>query len=150
MRRLDVFPLLALLLLAAAPVDAAMFKWTDANGNVQYGQHPPAGVNAEPIRSTPAPKTTPGTVKSPQQRLEELEKQQEAEHKLEAETARKQQDIAQRKANCEHARKNMERLENYGGNRLVQMPDGSYQRLDEERRQSMIEENRKAVKEYCN
>lgn len=150
MRRLDVFPLLALLLLAAVPASAANYKWKDAAGNVHYGQFPPSGVKAERIGSTPAHPAPAPAAKSPQQRLEELEKRQEEERKREADATRKQKDAAQRKANCEHARKNIERLENYGGNRMVQMPDGTYQRLDEERRKTLMEENRKAVKDYCN
>ena len=45
--------LLALgLTLAATAAQAAMYKWTDASGNVQYGQFPPAGVQAERISSS--------------------------------------------------------------------------------------------------
>ena len=43
---------------------------------------------------------------------------------------------------------NIERL-NYGGNRMVHMPDGSYQRLDEKQKQEQLEKNRKAVEEFC-
>jgi len=145
MRLLNVFPLL--LLLAATPAGAAMFKWTDANGNVQYGQFPPAGSNAERLKGAPAPASAPAG-KSLQQRVEEMEKHQESEKQSKAEAAQKQQEAANRKTNCENARQNIERL-NYGGNRLVHMPDGSYQRLDEKQKQAQLEKNRKAVEEFC-
>jgi hypothetical protein len=146
MRLLNVFPLL--LMLATAPAGAAMFKWTDANGNVQYGQFPPAGSQAERLKSAPpAPASAPAG-KSLQQRVEEMEKHQDSEQQRKAETAQKQQEAANRKTNCENARKNIERL-NYGGNRLMHMPDGSYQRLDEKQKQEQLEKNRKAIKEFC-
>jgi len=145
MRLLNVFPLL--LLLAATPAGAAMFKWTDANGNVQYGQFPPAGSNAERLKGAPAPASAPAG-KSLQQRVEEMEKRQDSEKQSKAEAAQKQQEAANRKTNCENARQNIERL-NYGGNRLVHMPDGSYQRLDEKQKQAQLEKNREAVKEFC-
>lgn len=145
MRLLNVFPLL--LLLAATPAGAAMFKWTDASGNVQYGQFPPAGSNAERLKGAPAPASAPAG-KSLQQRVEEMEKRQDSEKQSKAEAAQKQQEAANRKTNCENARQNIERL-NYGGNRLVHMPDGSYQRLDEKQKQAQLEKNREAVKEFC-
>ena len=145
MRLLNVFPLL--LLLAATPAGAAVFKWTDANGNVQYGQFPPAGSNAERLKGAPAPASAPAG-KSLQQRVEEMEKHRDSEKQSKAEAAQKQQEAANRKTNCENARQNIERL-NYGGNRLVHMPDGSYQRLDEKQKQEQLEKNRKAVEEFC-
>lgn len=33
-----------------------MYKWTDANGSVQYGPKPPAGVQATPVRVDPGPR----------------------------------------------------------------------------------------------
>jgi len=34
---------------------SAQYKWTDQNGRVQYGDAPPAGANAAPMRRSPAP-----------------------------------------------------------------------------------------------
>jgi hypothetical protein len=146
MRRLDIFPFL--LLLAAGPAGAAMYKWTDASGNVSYGQSPPPGVSAEPIHGATAPRSAPGEAKSPQERLKALEKQQEAQKKSQAKEDKKRQQAADRKTNCEHARKNLERLSNMG-NRRVRMPDGSYQRLDDQKKQALIDKNRKAIKDFC-
>ena len=145
MRLATIFPLL--MLLTAAPVEAAMFKWTDADGNIQYGQHPPAGANAQQIRAAPAPKSAT-TGKSPQQQVEELDKRLEAEQQHKAEADEKKQVAENRKINCANARKNLEQL-GYGGHRLMHMPDGSYQRLDEEQKQALIKKNQDAVKEFC-
>lgn len=135
------------LVLATTPATAAMFKWSDANGKVQYGEFPPAGVNAERVNAARAPKNPPATP-SLQQRVEAMEKQQAAEQQGKDEAARKQQVAANRKLNCENARKNIEQL-NYGGNRLMRAPDGTYQRLDEQQRQQQIEKNQQAITEFC-
>ena len=145
MRPVNIFALS--LTLVAASASAAMYKWTDASGNVQYGQYPPAGSKAERIDAAPPPKSAPAG-KSLQQQVEEMEKAQDAEKQRKTETAQKQQEAENRKINCENARKNIERLD-YGGNRLVHMPDGSYQRLDEKQKQEQIEKNQKAIKEFC-
>jgi hypothetical protein len=76
------------LMLATGSAGATLYKWTDANGNVQYGEFPPAGSKAERLKAAPAPaSTTPG--KSLQQQVEEMEKRQETEkqHKAGTETA---------------------------------------------------------------
>jgi hypothetical protein len=136
-----------ILLLAAGPVGAEIFRWTDADGNVQYGQHPPAGADATHIRAKPAPKSAPAA-KPLQQQMDELDARLEAKRQHEAEAASKQQDDERRQLNCSNARNNVEQL-SYGGNRMVRMPDGSHARLDEPRRLAELEKYRKAVEEYC-
>jgi hypothetical protein len=145
MRPVNIFALLLTLVTTSA--GATMYKWTDADGNVQYGQYPPAGSKAERMNAAPTPKSAPAG-KPLQQQVEELNKAQDAEKQRKMEAAQKQQDAENRKINCENARKNIERL-NYGGNRLMHMPDGSYQRLDEKQKQEQLEKNQKAIKEFC-
>ena len=145
MRLANLFPLL--LVLAAGTAGADMFKWTDANGNTQYGQYPPAGVPAERLKSAPAPQSAPQT-RSLQERVEEMNKRTEEKNQQKAEAEKKKQAAANRKINCENAHKNIEKL-NYGGNRRVQMPDGSYQRLDEKAKQAELEKNNKAIEKFC-
>jgi hypothetical protein len=146
MRHTTVFSIF--LLLAMNQAGAAMFKWTDANGNVQYGQHPPAGVDAEYLKADQQPKAGTPATPSLQEQVEALDKRlaQEAEQK--AKEAQKEQDAENRKINCTNARKNLEQL-NMGGHRLTRMPDGSYERLDEKQKQAEITKNQQAVKDFC-
>lgn len=146
MRHTTVFSIF--LLLAMNPASAAMFKWTDANGNVQYGQHPPAGANAEYLKAAPEPKAGAQATPSLQEQVEALDKRlaQEAEQK--AKEAQKEQDAENRKINCQNAKNNLEQL-NLGGHRLTQLPDGSYERLDEKQKQAEIKKNQQAVKDFC-
>ena len=48
-----------LLVLAAAPAGAQLYRWVDDKGVVNYGEKPPAGRNATPVNAQPA-----GTIES--------------------------------------------------------------------------------------
>ena len=136
-----------ILALAVTPVGAAMFKWTDANGNVQYGAFPPAGVEAERIKGSPQPRSQPQST-TPQQRLKDLEQRQKEEGEQAAEAAANQQREEAKKKNCEIAKKNLANLQR-GGHRRVRLPDGTVTYLEDEDRQQRIEENKKRVREFC-
>ena len=56
------------LTLATASAHAAMYKWTDQNGNVQYGQFPPTGVQAERISASGVSAGAVPSISGPQQR----------------------------------------------------------------------------------
>ena len=149
MRHTSIFSILLLLSMSPimSPASAAMFKWTDANGNVQYGQHPPADANAEYIKAAPEPTAAPANP-SLQQQVEALDKRLAEEAKQKSEAEQKEQNTENRKINCENARNNLEQL-HMGGHRLTRMPDGSYERLEEKQKQSLISKNKQAIKDYC-
>ena len=136
-----------LMALLALPASAAMYKWSDANGETQYGQFPPAGVDATRIKADADPKSAPAR-KPLEEQVKELDKQMEQQKAAKEEAAAKKQNAAIRKQNCENARSNMTQLD-YGGHRLARMPDGSYERLTEEQKQEMIKKNQDAIKEFC-
>jgi hypothetical protein len=146
MRHTTVFSTL-LLIAVMSPASAAMFKWTDANGNVQYGEHPPAGTGAEHIKAAPAPASTPATP-TLQQQVDALDKRLATEAEQNTETEQKEQNAENRKINCENAKHNLREL-GMGGSRLTRMPDGSYERLGKEGREAQISKNQKAVEAFC-
>jgi hypothetical protein len=137
-----------ILALTTTAAGAAMYKWTDADGSTQYGQYPPADVQAERIKAAPQPASPPPAASSPQQRLKALEEQQQKQTEKEAEAATAKQEAETIKKNCEIAKKNLAGLQ-LGGHRLTRLPDGSYTRLNEEERQSRIAEAEKNIKQYC-
>ncbi len=62
---------LAALLYAAASVPQDVFKWTDSNGLVHFGESVPAGVeNYERVSITPAPAAPPAPEQAPVAPLE--------------------------------------------------------------------------------
>ena len=136
-----------LMAMLSLPASAAMYKWNDANGKTQYGQFPPAGVNATRIKSDADPKSAPAR-KPLEEQVKELDKQMEQQKAAKEETAAKKQNAEIRKQNCENARSNITQL-GYGGHRLAHMPDGSYERLSEDKKQEMVKKNQDAIKEFC-
>lgn len=145
MRLATVFPIIALLI--AIPASAGMYKWTDADGNVQYGQYPPAGADAKPMKPAPPPASAPAR-KPLNDQVEALNKQMDARKQKEAEAAEDKKQAEFARTNCENAKKNIEQL-NLGGHRLAQMPDGSYKRFSEEEKQAAIAKNKQAIDEFC-
>ncbi len=145
MRAANLFSVL--FLLASASAGADMYKWTGADGTPQFGQYPPAGVQAERLKPAPAPRST-SAPPSAQEQLKVLNQRLEAQNEEKAKAQAQREEAERRQINCENARNNLQRLSS-GGNRMVQMPDGSYQRLDQDLKQKQLETNRKAVKTFC-
>src|SRR5471030_900577 len=44
-----------MLILAALPAYAQIYKWTDANGHIHYSDHPQDGVNNKALQAPPVP-----------------------------------------------------------------------------------------------
>ncbi len=138
-----------LLLLAASQAQAAMYKWTDAQGQVQFGQFPPPGVAAEPVKPPPPPASRPPTERPDvQERLRALEERKQQERERETEAREKREQAALVEQNCRNARASIRLLET-GGNRLYRMPDGSVTRMDDQERQRRMNESKKYLAEHC-
>ena len=102
-------------LLAATAVNAQVYQWKDDKGKTHYSDKPPVGapVVQRPIES--APTTSPPVSSSPQKttadrELEFRKRQKDAQES--AEKAKKEQTAsADKKENCENARRLLEALE---------------------------------------
>jgi len=138
-----------ILLLAMAGAHAAMFKWKDAQGNTQFGQFPPAGVEAERMKAPRSPVSSSSkTGSNLQDRVKALEEKQDQD-KENAQAAKEDKERAeQQEQQCKNARKTVNMLER-GGNRRYRMPDGSVKRLDVNETRRRIDESKKYIKEYC-
>jgi len=66
----------AAMMLAAANAQALLYKWTDENGRVVYGDQPPASVKAERVNPGIAP-PDPGAVRSMAAKDAEIRKRQQ-------------------------------------------------------------------------
>lgn len=99
-----------LLVLAAAAANAALYKWTDANGRVVYSDQPPTGnFKYEMVTGAPPP-SNPNAVKEMATKQVELKKRQ-----TDAVTADKKSDearvqAAKKNEMCERARSNIRSL----------------------------------------
>ena len=137
------------LLLTMAGANAGMYKWKDQQGNTQFGEFPPAGVEAEQMKPPPPPATPPST-KGPslEDRVKALDARESSEKEKALIEKEEQERAAQNKQNCDNARETTKLLER-GGNRVYQMPDGSYKRFNAEESQKRIEDSKKYIAEHC-
>ncbi len=137
-----------LLLLATTGAQATMYKWKDAHGNTQFGQFPPAGVEAQRLKEPRAPATSPDKGPSLQERVKALEERQGKAREKALTQKQEKERAANLKQNCENARE-ISRLLQRGGNRMYRMPDGSYKRFNAEESQKRIDEAKKFTAENC-
>ncbi|TCK17615.1 uncharacterized protein DUF4124 [Thiogranum longum] len=138
-----------ILLLAMAGAQAAMYKWKDEHGNTQFGQFPPAGVEAKRMKTPHAPASSSGkSGPGLQDRVKALEEKQGQDRENAQMANQEKERAAQLKQNCDNARKTVQLLER-GGNRRYRMPDGSVQRLDEKETRRRIDESKKYLKDNC-
>lgn len=110
-----------------------IYKWTDSEGNVHFGEAPPPQQQADEIR---LPKSR---INPPTQPAEQASGDEEAQP---ANTA-----LAERfKKNCDIATKN---LQTYKLSRRFLQPDGSVKEISEEESMQKIKETEEAVNRYC-
>ena len=105
--------LLALLpLFYGPPASAEIYKWTDEDGNVVYGDRPATKQEAGRVKLPGAPKAADGN----RQRLQRQQKLLEVMQAERAEkAARRQQekaDLAERKRQCAALKKELNQIEN--------------------------------------
>lgn len=147
--------LLAALFLSAtllAPMAGAeIYKWTDANGEVQYSQvPPPSGVDSEEIQGAlPPPEDSPDTAgESLQEQVDAMNEDLAEQEKVEKKEAlRKEIDDAYER-NCTTATNNLAKLQE-GGRKRYLTPDGQVTHLTEEQRQQRINEAKDQIDEFC-
>ena len=107
-----VLVLVPVLVLAHTTAAAEVYKWTDTDGNVHYGDRPPAtGVDPHsiPLRPAPAKEADHAQRRLKQRRLLEAFEAESAEREqaeVEAAAARRE-----RARNCEYARRDLARFE---------------------------------------
>jgi hypothetical protein len=142
--------LFMLLVCASGPSAAAeVYKWTDAEGRVHFGDRPPrSGADAVPLSR----KTQPSAAPTPDERLD---KQRRLLHAFEEERrqqrdtqAQAQQEKATRQRNCAEARDDLRNQEVAGA--LYRLgADGQRVYLDAAERARALEETRTAVRHWC-
>ena len=153
MRRL----LLAIAALAvSAGAAAQMYKWKDKNGHVQYGDTPPPGVEATPMRApaggTPPPssdaKKADGKAEKPLSPEAAFQKRQQERAEAEQKSAKERAEDEQRRANCELAQGQLRGLES--GVRVVTVnAEGERVVMDDDARARQIQQAQKSVADWC-
>ncbi len=140
----------ALLVVAVPNAFAAMYKWVDENGRVQYTQTPPPEGRFNQLKAPPPPPSAAAA----QKQLQDLLAKQEAERaQREAEKKGAQasdDNQAQLTARCNEAKGQLVVLVNSPPGRVtVEGADGTIHRLTEEEHASRLAEVKKIISESC-
>jgi hypothetical protein len=152
--------LLAVCLAFSAAAMAQAYKWVDKNGKVQYGDAPPAGVKATPLRAAPGPASQPasaakddakaakkGPLTPAEQEADYRKRQLEAEKEHEK-RAQATQDAAAKKENCARAQENLRTLE--AGGRVARTDSkGERYYLEDAQIQQEAAKARQIVQQSC-
>jgi hypothetical protein len=146
--------LLASFLFAAA-ASAQTYKWVDRDGKVRYGDVPPPGVKAAPLRplpsgvptaSAPAAKKDGAKALTPEQ---EFRKRQDEAGKEREKQAKADQEAQQKRENCARSQDAMRTLET--GQRIARTDSkGERYFLDDSQVAQELAKARQSVQQWCN
>lgn len=137
------------LLLCSTGAHAALHKWVDANGEVQYSDGPPPlNAKAEKVRTPPAPSDL-APPKSVAEQEADYRKAQKAKQDAAQEAAQVEEAARERKQNCDAARGNLAAMQS---NQRVTTYNaaGEPVLMDDAMRQENMEEARKQITTFCN
>lgn len=126
---------------------AGIYKWTDADGNVHYGEKPPAGEQAESMTGRGAGNGS-GAEESRQQYRESIREFNEARQEQKENAAKDAQKQAARQRQCEAARAALERLETQSRLQYIN-EEGERAYLTEEQRQERMRQARDLKEKTC-
>jgi hypothetical protein len=149
MKRIIVFSMAAALATAAA---AQQYKWVDKDGRTQYGDFPPAGVKATPLRSPSAPAPAAGAkggaAPSAADQDAAFRKRQQDGQKEAEKSALLEREAAAKKENCARAQAYLRSLE-AGGRISTTDSQGERVYLEDSQIASETAKARKALQENC-
>lgn len=137
---------------------AQQYKWVDKNGRIEYGDTPPPGAKATPLRKPsggPAPaaaskdgKAEPKGPLTPAQQDAEFRKRQETAAKSADKEAKSAEDAKAKRENCSNAQEQLRVLES--GQRVARTDEkGERYFIDDEQRSADIARARKAAQQSC-
>jgi hypothetical protein len=137
---------------------AQQYKWVDQNGRTQYGDNPPPGVKATPLRGASAAPTAPASpgaaAKGPAKPLTPAEQEaafrdrQKAAQKAADKAADSARDDDARKENCARAQEYLRSLES-GVRIAITGKDGERFYLEDDQRASETAKARQMVQQSC-
>jgi hypothetical protein len=153
MKNMNKYFALALGIALAGAAAAQQYKWTDQSGRTQYGDIPPPGVKATPLRSA-SPSSGSGEAAAKKDGKTELspeaafQKRQQEAREREEKAAKERADAQAKRENCESAQSSLRLLQS--GQR-VSTTNAAGERvfIDDAQRAQQIERTQRAVSEWC-
>jgi hypothetical protein len=145
--------LLAVGMAFAATAMAQQYKWVDANGRVQYGDTPPPGVQATPLKPPPAGASVPAAAPKKDAAKDlspeaAFRKRQQERQEAEEKAAKERADAEAKRVNCEQSQGALRSLQS--GQRISTVnADGERVFIDDEQRAKEIERTQRVVNDWC-
>lgn len=136
--------------MTATSASAGIYRWVDENGQVKYGDRPPADVSNsdEVVIRNQVPASEPAKVdrKQMQQRYLEQLQNERAERKEKA--AKKRKEKAQREKRCIYARNALKEYQE-SGVLYERLPNSERRYLTDQEREQEISKARRDVDRWC-
>jgi len=135
----------------SAAASAQMYKWVEKDGKVRYGDTPPAGVDATPMKAPSAgaaPAAPEGKKDTPLSPEAAFRKRQQERQEQEQKAAKEREFGEQKRANCERSQAGLRQLQS--GQRISTVnASGERVYIDDGERTREIDRAQKAVSEWC-
>lgn len=151
--RMKKFGILLSILLSASAFSAqagSVYKWTDENGVIHFGDRQPTGQKTETVnvRSGTSESAEANGRATPQERVEAMDKASAEQAEKEEMTRQEEAVVKQRQKNCEIARENLKTISTHA---RIKVTEGGEQRyLSPEEIQKKKDEFQKIVEQDCN
>lgn len=151
MKNLITLMTISLLCLSTLSFAGKIYKWTDNDGNIHYGERPP-NHNAKQLKvprgpaHTPAPAAKPGsTQNSTKKLLDAFDKERKTKEEATAKAAAEKE---RRDKNCSSAKRRIAGLK-IGGRQYEMTDQGERHYLNEADIQSRLQEAQKFADKWC-
>ena len=148
MKQKCAFFITSVILISASitPISYAgkVYKWTDGNGVIHYGDKRPEGANAETLR---VKSNSSSARTSPQDQLKALEEQKDRASMAENELKKEEEAKIQTQARCEQAKSNLLTIENNARIRIEE--NGELRYMTPQEITAKKNEMSKIVEEAC-
>lgn len=146
-QRLLLVALIALMTPALASANS-VYRWTDEDGNVHFGDREPSGRSADRVSVKTGNPGNDGQRQSPQEQVEALDERQTERERSENESAVEEARRKQRDARCETAKANLQAIDSNARIRVAD-GDGEQRYLSQEEIQEKKAEFEQVAEESC-
>ncbi|SFR86657.1 protein of unknown function [Marinobacter daqiaonensis] len=135
------------LMLPSLVAAASVYRWTDENGVVHYGDREPSGRSAEKVSVKSGTSRSSEERASPQAQVEAMEKNEAERTRRENESAVEEARRKQREANCQAAEANLQIIRS---NARIRVEENGEQRyLTPEEIEEQKEKYKQVAEENC-
>ena len=126
-----------------------IYKWTDAQGRVHFGDRPPGDAEGAPISAAPAPAgPTPTDAERAERRQRLLDMYRDERIEKEEREAKEKAEEEDRRRRCAYAQERLARYQ--GSSRVYQpLPNGERRYLSDGERDAEIRTTRNEVARWC-